>query len=166
MPRSAISRASLTAGSRSGQEERKDEGPTLASMTQSSRVMRSLVLPVGALAIAGLTLTACGGSSDSGSSSSAAPASSSEPPAPNPNPEGDCSQEALNSAASNATGGSFGGVEEFTCDGGWAVVSGKMNDQYTNLLFQAQDGSWMPKEIQETCQAGGLPAKISEIACA
>lgn len=130
------------------------------------RVMRSLVLPVGALAIVGLTITACGGSSDSGSSSSAAPASSSEPPAPNPNPEGDCSQEALNSAAANATGGSFGGVEEFTCEEGWAVISGKMNDQYMNLLFKAEDGSWMPKEIQETCQAGGLPAKISDIACA
>ena len=138
----------------------------MARMTTSARIMRSLVLPVGAFALVGLTLSACGGSSDSGSSSSAAPASSSEPPAPNPNPEGDCSQEALNSAAANATGGSFGGVEEFTCDGGWAVVSGKMNDQYTKLLFQAQDGSWMPKEIQETCQAGGLPAKISEIACA
>ena len=140
--------------------------PSVVHMITSTRIMRSLVLPVGALALAGLTLSACGGSSDSGSSSSAAPASSSEPPAPNPNPEGDCSQEALNSAATNATGGSFGGVEEFTCEGGWAVVSGKMNDQYINLLFQAQDGSWMPVEIQETCQAGGLPAKISEIACA
>lgn len=135
-------------------------------MTHTSRVMRSIVLPVSALAIAGFTLTACGGSSDSGSSSSAAPASSSEePPAPNPNPEGDCSQEALNSAASAATGDSFGGVEEYTCDGGWAVVSGKMNDQYMNLVFKAEDGSWMPKEIQETCQAGELPATIAEIAC-
>lgn len=128
--------------------------------------MRSIVLPVSALAIAGFALTACGGSSDSASSSSAAPASSSEePPAPNPNPEGDCSQEALNSAASAATGDSFGGVEEYTCDGGWAVVSGKMNDQYMNLVFKAEDGSWMPKEIQETCQAGELPATIAEIAC-
>jgi hypothetical protein len=139
----------------------------LVPMTHTSRVMRSFVLPVSALAIAGFTLAACGGSSDSGSSSSAAPApTSEEPPAPNPNAEGDCSQEALNSAAANATGGSFGGVEEFTCDAGWAVVSGKMNDQYMNLLFKAEDGSWMPMEIQETCQAGGLPAKISDIACA
>lgn len=143
-----------------------DAGLSVNAMTHSSRVMRTLVLPIGALVVAGLTLAGCGGSSDSGSSSSAAPASSSEPPAPNPNPEGDCSQEALNSAATNATGGSFGGVEEFTCEGGWAVVSGKMNDQYMNLLFKAEDGSWMPKEIQETCQAGGLPAKISDIACA
>ena len=128
--------------------------------------MRTLVLPVTALAIAGFALTACGGSSDSGSSSSAAPApTSEEPPAPNPNPEGDCSEGALNSAAANATGGSFGGVEEFTCDGGWAVVSGKMNDQYMNLLFKAEDGSWMPKEILETCQAGELPAKVADIAC-
>lgn len=134
-------------------------------MTHTSRAMRSIALPIGVLALAGFALTACGGSSDSGSSSSAAPASSSEPPAPNPNPEGDCSQEALNSAASNATGGSFGGVEEYTCDGGWAVVSGKMNDQYTSLVFKAEDGSWMPKEVQETCQAGELPATIAEIAC-
>ena len=126
--------------------------------------MRSLAASASVVFIAGLTLTACGGSSDSGSSSSAAP-SSSEAPAPNPNPEGDCSQDALNSAASNATGGSFGGVEEFTCDGGWAVVSGKMNDQYLNLLFQAKDGSWMPVESQEVCQSGVLPAKISDIAC-
>jgi len=135
-------------------------------MTHTSRTMRSIVLPIGVLAVAGFALTACGGSSDSASSSSAAPASSSEePPAPNPNPEGDCSQEALNSAASAATGGSFGGVEEYTCDGGWAVVSGKMNDQYTSLVFKAEDGSWMPKEVQETCQAGELPATIAEIAC-
>lgn len=135
-------------------------------MTTTSRAMRTLVLPISALAIAGFALTACGGSSDSGSSSSAAPApTSEEPPAPNPNPEGDCSEGALNSAAANATGGSFGGVEEFTCDGGWAVVSGKMNDQYMNLLFKAEDGSWMPKEILETCQAGELPAKVADIAC-
>ncbi|MFM7211630.1 MAG: hypothetical protein ACKOYQ_06435 [Actinomycetota bacterium] len=134
-------------------------------MTHTSRAMRSIALPIGVLALAGFALTACGGSSDSRSSSSAAPASSSEPPAPNPNPEGDCSQEALNSAASAATGGSFGGVEEYTCDAGWAVVSGKMNDQYTSLVFKAEDGSWMPKEVQETCQAGELPATIAEIAC-
>lgn len=133
-------------------------------MTHTSPAMRSIALPVSALAIAGFALTACGGSSDSGSSSSAAPTSA-EPPAPNPNPEGDCSQEALNSAAANATGGSFGGVEEFTCDGGWAVVSGKMNDQYTNLVFKAEDGTWMPKETQETCQGGELPAKVADIAC-
>ena len=126
--------------------------------------LRTASLPI--LAAACLALAACGGSGGSTASSSAAPApTSAEPPAPNPNPEGDCSQDALNSAAANATGGSFGGVEEFTCDGGWAVVSGKMNDQYTNLLFQAQDGSWMPVEIQETCQAGQLPAKVAEIAC-
>jgi hypothetical protein len=135
-------------------------------------MMRSLVLPVGALTVAGLTLTACGGSSDSGSSSSAppaptseAPAPTSEPPAPNPAPEGDCSQEALNSAATNATGGTFGGVEEYTCDAGWAVVSGKMNDQYMNLLFKAEDGSWIPQESQEACQAGEVPAKVADIAC-
>ena len=133
-------------------------------MTTTSRTIRALAVSAGIVLAAGLGLTACGSSGGSSSSSSAA-ASTSEPPAPNPNPEGDCSQDALNSAASNATGGSFGGVEEFTCDGGWAVVSGKMNDQYTNLLFKAEDGSWMPKEVQETCQAGGLPAKISDIAC-
>ena len=133
-------------------------------MTHTSRTIRTLAVSAGIVLVAGMGLTACGGSGGSSSSSSAA-ASTSEPPAPNPNPEGDCSQDALNSAASNASGGSFGGVEEFTCDGGWAVVSGKMNDQYTNLLFKAEDGSWMPKEIQETCQSGGLPAKISDIAC-
>ena len=134
--------------------------------------MRSFVFPVGAVAIAGLALTACGGSSDSGTSSSAAPAPTSaepaptsEPPAPNPAPEGDCSEGALNSAAANATGGSFGGVEEFTCDSGWAVVSGQLNDQYTNLVFKAEDGSWMPKETQEVCQAGELPSAIADIAC-
>ena len=127
--------------------------------------MRSLVLPVGALVVAGLSLTACGGSSDSGASSSA-PAPTSEPPAPNPNPEGDCSQEALNSAATNATGGAFGGVEEFTCDGGYAVVQGKMNDQYLPLLFKAEDGTWVPVEILNACQAGEVPAKVAEIACA
>ena len=126
--------------------------------------LRTASLPI--LAAACLALAACGGSGGSTASSSAAPApTSAEPHAPNPNPEGDCSKDALNSAAANATGGSFGGVEEFTCDGGWAVVSGKMNDQYTNLLFQAQDGSWMPVEIQETCQAGQLPAKVADIAC-
>lgn len=133
----------------------------------SSRLLRSLALPIVLIAAAGLSLSACGGSGNSASSSSsAAPVSSSaEPPAPNPYPEGDCSQDALNSAAANATGGSFGGVEEFTCDGGWAVVSGKMNDQYTNLVFKAEDGSWMPKEAQEVCQSGDLPAKITEVAC-
>lgn len=130
----------------------------------TSTLLRSLAVPAGVVLVAGLTLTACGSSGGSSSSTTAAP-STSEPPAPNPNPEGDCSQEALNSAASNATSGAFGGVEEFTCEGGWAVVSGKMNDQYMNLLFQAQDGTWAPAEIQETCQAGTLPAKISEIAC-
>lgn len=143
---------------------RSVEALKVESMTKPSRILRTIVVPAGLVLVAGVTLTACGGSGGASDSSSAA-ASSSEPPAPNPNPEGDCSQEALNSAASNATGGSFGGVEEFTCDGGWAVVSGKMNDQYTNLLFQAEDGSWMPKEIQETCQAGTLPAKIADIAC-
>ncbi len=126
--------------------------------------LRTLALPASLLLATGLTLTACGGSSDADANGASSEATSSEA-APNPNPEGDCSQDALNSAAANATGGSFGGVEEFTCDGGWAVVSGKMNDQYLNLLFQAQDGSWMPMEIQETCQAGELPAKISDIAC-
>ena len=130
----------------------------------TSSTLRTASLPI--LAAACLALAACGGSGGSSTSSSAAPApTSAEPPAPNPNPEGDCSQDALNSAAANATGGSFGGVEEFTCDGGWAVVSGKMNDQYTDLLFQAQDGSWMPVEIQETCQAGQLPAKVADLAC-
>lgn len=129
----------------------------------TSTAIRFLALPAGLLLAAGLT--ACGGSSDGAASSSAAPDSSSEQPAPNPNPEGDCTQDALNSAAANATGGSFGGVEEFTCDGGWAVVSGKLNDQYLNLVFKAEDGSWMPKEIQETCAAGELPAKIADIAC-
>ena len=109
-------------------------------------------------------MTACGGSSDSGSSSSSA-SSSEDPPAPNPNPEGDCSQDALNSAASNATDGSFGGVEEFTCSGGYAVVQGKMNDQYLPLVFKAEDGSWMPVEILNACQAGELPAEIADIAC-
>ena len=142
-----------------------DAGEYAGTMT-SSRVFRSLALPATGLALVGLALTACGGSSGDAASSSAAPASSSaEPPDPNPNPEGDCSQEALDSAAANATGGGFGGVEEFTCAGGWAVVSGKMNDQYTNLLFKAEDGSWMPKEIQETCQAGELPSEIADIAC-
>lgn len=131
----------------------------------TARSARFLVLAA-ATSAACLTLAACGGSGGTAESTTSAAATSAEPPAPNPSPEGDCSQEALNSAAANATGGSFGGVEEFTCDGGWAVVSGKMNDQYTNLLFQVQDGSWMPREIQETCQAGGLPAAISDIACA
>ena len=144
-------------------------------MTRESRLVRSLILPVGVLAVAGLTLTACGGGSSSSESSSAAapattsaapaPAPTTEPPAPNPQPDGDCSEEALNSAAANATGGSFGGVEEFTCDNGWAVVSGKMNDQYTSLLFKAEDGSWMPKESQEVCQSGELPDDIAEVAC-
>jgi len=105
----------------------------------TSTGIRFLALPAGLLLAAGLT--ACGGSSDGAASSSAAPDSSSEQPAPNPTPEGDCTQDALNSAAANATGGSFGGVEEFTCDGGWAVVSGKLNDQYLNLVFKAEDGS-------------------------
>lgn len=144
-------------------------------MTRESRLVRSLILPVGVLAVAGFTLTACGGGSSSSESSSAAapattsaapaPAPTTEPPAPNPQPDGDCSEEALNSAAANATGGSFGGVEEFTCDNGWAVVSGKMNDQYTSLLFKAEDGSWMPKESQEVCQSGELPDDIAEVAC-
>ena len=144
-------------------------------MTRESRLVRSLILPVGVLAVAGFTLTACGGGSSSSESSSAAapattsaapaPAPTTEPPAPNPQPDGDCSEEALNSAAANATGGSFGGVEEFTCDDGWAVVSGKMNDQYTSLLFKAEDGSWMPKESQEVCQSGELPDDIAEVAC-
>ena len=142
-------------------------------MTHESRLVRSLILPIGVLAIAGFTLTACGGGSSSSESSSAAapttaapaPAPTTEPPAPNPQPDGDCSEEALNSAAANATGGSFGGVEEFTCDDGWAVVSGKMNDQYTSLLFKAEDGSWMPKESQEVCQSGELPDDIAEVAC-
>lgn len=142
-------------------------------MTRESRLVRSLILPIGVLAIAGFTLTACGGGSSSSESSSAAapttaapaPAPTTEPPAPNPQPDGDCSEEALNSAAANATGGSFGGVEEFTCDDGWAVVSGKMNDQYTSLLFKAEDGSWMPKESQEVCQSGELPDDIAEVAC-
>lgn len=144
-------------------------------MTHESRLVRSLILPVGVLAVAGFALTACGGGSSSSESSSAAapattsaapaPAPTTEPPAPNPQPDGDCSEEALNSAAANATGGSFGGVEEFTCDNGWAVVSGKMNDQYTSLLFKAEDGSWMPKESQEVCQSGELPDDIAEVAC-
>lgn len=134
-------------------------------MTRTSRALRTVALPLSGLALAGMALTACGGSSDSASSSSAAPTSA-EPPAPNPNPEGDCSQEALNSAASNATSGGFGGVEEFTCDGGYAVVQGKMNDQYLPLLFKAEDGTWVPVEIQEACQAGEVPAKVAEIACA
>jgi hypothetical protein len=131
-------------------------------MNSSLRVTRSLVVPAVLLAAAGLTLTACGGSSDSASSSSAA---TSEPPAPNPNPEGDCTEEALNSAAANATGGTFGGVEEFTCDGGYAVVQGKMNDQYLPVLFKAEDGTWVPVEILNACQAGEVPAKVAEIAC-
>ena len=90
---------------------------------------------------------------------------SEEPPAPNPLPEGDCSEGALNSAAANATGGTFGGVEEFTCDSGWAVVSGQLNDQYSNVLFKAEDGTWVPKEILNVCQAGEVPAKIADIAC-
>ena len=134
-------------------------------MTNTSRAVRAIVLPIGVLAIAGFSLTACGGSSDSGSSSAAPASSSEEPPAPNPNPEGDCSQEALNSAASAATGGSFGGVEEFTCDGGYAVVQGKMNDQYLPLLFKVEDGTWVPVEILNACQAGEVPATIAEIAC-
>ena len=140
--------------------------------------LRTFALPVGVLAVAGLALTACGGSGSSSSSSSsskAAPASSSvapapapsssEPPAPNPQPEGDCTEKALASAADHATGGSFGGVEEFACDGGYAYVGGKMNDQYNYLLFQAQDGSWMPLESQEVCQSGALPDKISSVVC-
>lgn len=134
-------------------------------MTRTSRALRTVALPLSGLALAGMALTACGGSSDSASSSSAAPTSA-EPPAPNPNPEGDCSQEALNSAAANATSGAFGGVEEFTCDGGYAVVQGKMNDQYLPLLFKAEDGTWVPVEIQNACQAGEVPAKVAEIACA
>lgn len=133
-------------------------------MTRST-IIRSLAVPAGLLLATGLTLTACGGSSDSGSSSSSASSSSEDPPAPNPNPEGDCSKEALNSAASNATGGTFGGVEDFTCEGGYAVVQGKMNDQYLPLVFQAKDGSWMPVEILNACQAGELPATIADIAC-
>lgn len=149
----------------------------VVTMTRESRLVRSLILPVGVLAIAGFALTACGGSSSSESSSAPAPAPSTssaapapepttEPPAPNPQPDGDCSEEALNSAAANATGGSFGGVEEYTCDDGWAVVSGKMNDQYMSLLFKAEDGSWIPKESQEVCQSGVLPDDIAEVACA
>ena len=134
-------------------------------MTRSSRALRTIALPLSGLALAGMALTACGGSSDSASTSSAAPTSE-EPPAPNPNPEGDCSQEALNSAAANATGGSFGGVEEFTCDGGYAVVQGKMNDQYLPLLFKVEDGTWVPVEILNACQAGEVPATVAEIACA
>jgi ABC-type oligopeptide transport system substrate-binding subunit len=128
-----------------------------------TRILHSFALPVVVLTAASLTLAACGGSGDSASSSSAA---TSEPPAPNPNPDGDCSEEALNSAASNATGGTFGGVEEFTCGGGYAVVQGKMNDQYLPLLFKAEDGTWVPVEIQNACQAGEVPAVVAEIACA
>lgn len=132
----------------------------------SSRVLHSLVLPAAVLAAAGFTLTACGGSSDSSDSASSSSAATSEPAAPNPNPDGDCSEEALNSAAANATGGTFGGVEEFTCDGGYAVVQGKMNDQYLPLLFKVEDGTWVPVEILNACQAGEVPAKVAEIACA
>ena len=141
---------------------------------RDSRVLKTLALPAGALLALSFGLAACGGSSSSSSSSAAAPETSSapapaptteEPPAPNPNPEGDCSQEALNSAASNATSGAFGGVEEFDCAGGWAVVKGKMNDQYLPLLFKAEDGSWVPQEIQEICQAGQLPQQIADEAC-
>lgn len=143
-------------------------GQALASvplMTTASRSVRSLALVSGTVLLATLGLAACGGSGGSSSSSSAAPASSSEPPAPNPSPQGDCSETALNSAAKNATGGSFGGVESFVCDGGYAAVTGQMNDQESNLLFQVKDGSWMPVEIQEVCQAGGLPSKISDVVC-
>ena len=121
---------------------------TLRTMTRTSRALRSIALPISGLALAGMALTACGGSSDSGGS------------------EADCSQEALNSAASNATGGTFGGVEEFTCDGGYAVVQGKMNDQYLPLLFKAEGSNWVPVEILNACQAGEVPAKVAEIACA
>lgn len=150
-------------------------------MTITPRAMRSIALPIGILAISGFALSACGGSSDSTTTTSAAPTTSApapapttsspapapttEPPAPNPKPEGDCTEAALNSAASNATGGSFGGVEEYTCDSGWAVVSGQLNDQYTNLVFKAEDGSWIPQEIQESCQSGAMPKAISDIAC-
>ena len=137
-------------------------GVTTIRRMNSSRVTRSLVLPVAVLAAAGFTLTACGGSSDSASSSSAA---TSEPPAPNPNPDGDCSEAALNSAAANATGGTFGGVQEFTCDGGYAVVKGDLNDQYLPVLFKVEDGTWVPVEILNACQAGEVPAKVAEMAC-
>jgi hypothetical protein len=135
-------------------------------MKSTSRTLRALALPAVLVATAGFTLTACGGSSDSSSSASPTSAVTTEAPAPNPNPEGDCSQEALNSAAANATGGTFGGVEEFTCDGGYAVVQGKMNDQYLPLLFKAEDGTWVPVEILNACQAGEVPAKVAEVACA
>lgn len=142
-------------------------------MTPSRTLLvRTLALPVGVLAVSALTLTACGGSSNSSSSPSAAPASSSVAPAPSsssaapaPHPDAECSEEALNAAAKHATGGSFGGVESFACDGGWAAVTGQMADNSTALLFMDEDGVWMPKETQETCQAGGLPAKVAAIAC-
>lgn len=128
--------------------------------------MLALALP---LAAAALLVSACGGSSSSSTSSSAAPASSSAAAsssgAPAPHPDAECSQEALAAAAKNATGGSFGGVESFVCDGGYAVATGQMSDNEANLLFQDRDGVWMPLESQETCQAGGLPAKIADVVC-
>lgn len=139
----------------------------------STRAVRAIGLPLGGIALASLAFTACGGSSESGSSTPSAPTSSapapapssSEPPAPNPSPEGDCTQEALNSAASNATSGAFGGVEQFACYGGYAVVKGKMNDQFLPLLFKAEDGTWTPVEILNVCQAGELPVEIADEVC-
>jgi hypothetical protein len=107
---------------------------------------------------AGFALSGCGGSSDASDSASATSSSASSEP--------ECSKEALDAAAANATGGTFGGTQEFTCDGGWAVAQGDLNDLYLPLLFKAQDGAWSPVEILNACQAGEVPATIADIACA
>lgn len=125
-------------------------------MTTHAR-LRAIAIPAAIMITTGFSLTACGGSGSSSDSSTASSSAATEPA---------CSQEALNAAAAAATGGSFGGVQEFTCDGEWAVVKGDMNDQYLPLLFQAQDGVWSPVEILNACQAGEVPAKIADIACA
>lgn len=117
------------------------------------------------LAVAGLTLAACGGSSNSSSSTSAAPASSSASNIPGGGGAAECTKEVLAEAANKASGGTFKDVSGFYCEDGWAVVAGNVNGSAQAWLFEAEGQFWVPKELQEVCQSGDLPDKVAAMAC-
>lgn len=127
---------------------------------------RMTVFAAVGLSVAGLALVGCGSGGSSASSSSAAPASSSaSSQIPGGGGAAECTEAVLGDAAKQASGGSFTDVSGFYCENGWAVVAGNVNGKADAILFEAEGQFWVPKELQETCQAGGLPAKIQSMAC-
>lgn len=130
--------------------------------------MRRSVACAFSAAVASLLLVACGGNGGSD-------------PSPEPTLDGGqavCDEPTIRAAveadfAANYPGSTFVGLQDFSCDSGWAMANAEFEasgSTFPTVVFLRAEGQfWVPTTIEEICatpqEASGVPEQIYVAAC-